>query len=108
MKSVESNLTIQQLFLNGRDNTSIDAATNLWDAIRPDDVFNPSIVSISQYREEVLLPAFAVEEEKYNAFEVTCLMSKKLTNIRGHRKDMILPLFKNALNTQHNNRWRLR
>jgi hypothetical protein len=97
--SVESNLTIHQLFMHEKNGDCINDATRLWNAIKPDEEFVPSVVSMRQYREQVVLPAFAVDTEKYNAFSMACLMSTKLTDTRkGKSKDMILPLFTNALN----------
>lgn len=102
LEEVEANLTMHQLFMHENNQDSINMATNLWNAVKSGDVFDPETTSMRKYREEVVLRAFTMKQEKYNAFQVACLMSTKLTKTdlgKGtERKDMILPLFRNAMN----------
>lgn len=95
---VEPHLSMHNLLFNKKDKTCLQAATNLWNAVKVGVPFDPENTSMKVFREEVVLPAMSMDSEKYNAVEVARDMSTKVTDMRKKgRKEMILPLFRSAL-----------
>lgn len=102
IEGVEPNLSMYELYKHDTVLEDRTAATELWDAVKPNETFETSKVSVRMYREEVVLPALSMERTKLKAATVARDMSLKITDTSlgpsGERQELILPLFKSALN----------